>query len=113
MRTINGQVNLPLNAPAVRAGLVLIEVRDTTLADAPSTLVAEQRLRRVPLKPNGRIRFNIAVPEVEPKRELSFRVHISLDGSGNIAPGDLLTTQIVSVPASGTRAPIEVPVTAI
>jgi len=113
MRTITGQVALPTNAPAANAGLVLIEVRDVTLADAPSTLVAEQRLNKIRLMPNGQIEFKILVPEVEQNRSLSFRVHVSLDGSGRVKSGDLLTTAIIPVPNVGVRAPINVPVSVI
>ncbi|HET8675905.1 MAG TPA: YbaY family lipoprotein [Blastocatellia bacterium] len=113
MRNITGKIILPANAPAVKADQVVIEVRDVSLADAPSTVVAEHRLENVTLKPNGEIKFKITVPDVESNRTLAFRVHISLDGSGKVKPGDLLTTTHVAVPSAGKASGIEIPVKVI
>jgi putative lipoprotein len=113
MRTITGEIILPEKTPAVNAGQVIIEVRDISLADVPSQLIAEKRLDNVALKPHGRINFSILVPEVEANRTLTLRVHISLDGSGRMKSGDLLTTATYPIPNTGTPAPLEVPVVVI
>src|SRR5437868_2630966 len=102
MRTVTGKIVLPANTPTVNASLVLIEVRDVSLADAPSTVVAEERLSNVALRPNGEIRFKIPVREVESNRTLSLRVHVDLDGSGRVKSGDLLTTANHPIPNRGT-----------
>jgi len=113
MRTITGEIVLPENTPAVIAGQVIIEVLDISLADAPSQLIAEQRLSNVALQPHGRINFSIIAPEVEANRTLTLRVHISLDGSGRMKSGDLLTTAIYPIPNTGTSPPLEVAVAVI
>ena len=113
MRTITGKVVLPTNVPEVKAGQVTIEVRDVSEADAPSTVVAERRLDNVALKSKGEIKFKIAVPEVESNRTLALQVHVSLDGSGKVKSGDLLTTTHVAVPGAGKAHEIEVPVKVI
>lgn len=113
MRTITGKIVLPANTPAVGADQVLIEVRDVSLADAPSTVVMERKLTNVELQPSGQIKFRMRVPEVEESRALSLRVHVSLDGSGRVKSGDLLTTAHLPVPSSGPAKSLEVPVTLI
>ncbi len=113
MRTITGEIILPEKTPPVNAGQVIIEVRDISLTDVPSQLIAEKRLDNVTLKPHGQIDFSILVPEVEANRTLTLRVHISLDGSGRVKSGDLLTTAIYPIPNTGTPAPLEVAVTVI
>src|SRR5215468_10862767 len=113
MRTVTGNIVLPANAPTVNADQILIEVRDISLADAPSTVIAHERLDDVALKPNGQVRFKIPVPEVESNRRLSLRVHVNLDGSGRTNSGDLLTTASHPIPNTGTPAPLEVPVVVI
>jgi len=113
MRTITGKIILPKETPAVNAGQVIIEVRDISLADVPSKLITEKRLDNVALKADGRINFNILVPEVEANRTLTLQVHISLDGSGRVKSGDLLTTAIYPISNTGTPAPLEVPVAVI
>jgi putative lipoprotein len=113
MRIVEGEILLPANTLITQALHVVIEVRDVSLADIPSTLVAQQRLDNVALRPQGRIRFNISVPEVEPNRSLSIQVHIDIDGTGLIKAGDLLTTTNISIPNRGTLPLIEVPVVVI
>lgn len=113
MRTVTGKIVLPANAPTVSAGQILVEVRDISLADAPSTIVAQQRLSNISLKPNGQIRFEITVPEVESNRTLSLRVHVNLDESGRVRSGDLLTTANYPIPSKGTPVPLEVPIVVI
>lgn len=113
MRTIEGKIVLPIDIPTTQKGYVLIEVRDTSLADSPSTLVAEQRLENVELRPASYINFKIPVVEVESNRSLSLQVHINFDGDSRIKAGDLLTTTNIPVPNTGTPVPIEVPVVGI
>ena len=113
MRTIKGEVIFPPDAPSTKSGLVKIEVRDVSVADAPSTVVAERQIKNVPLKPNGRIKFEIPVPELPENRTLSLRVHVSPDGSASVKSGDLLTTAHYPVPSTGTPAPLNVATTVI
>lgn len=113
MRTITGEIILPEKIPTVNAAQVIIEVRDISLADVPSQVIAQKRLDNAALKARGRIKFSIAVPEVAANRSLALRVHISLDGSGRTKAGDLLTTAIYPVPSTGTPPPLEVPVVII
>lgn len=113
MNIIKGEIILPENAPETRAKKVFVEVRDVSMADALSTVVAEQRLENVNLKPGGRIRFKATVPEVEANRSLALRVHISLDGSGQVKSGDLLNTTHIPVPTTGATGTLEAPVAVI
>jgi len=92
MRTVSGDILLPANAPTTKAGQMVVEVRDVSLADAPSVVIAEQQMADVQVRPHGRIPFRLAVPEVAANRSLSVRVHVSMDGSGRVQSGDLLTT---------------------
>ena len=113
MRTVSGEIVLPANAPSKTAKQVLIEVRDVTMADAPSVVIAEQQFANVALKPGGRIAFKLSVPEVASNRSLSVRAHLSIDGSGRAQSGDLLTTASYPVPNAGTPPPLKVQVNVI
>ena len=113
MRTITGKIILPPNVPVVCVEQILIEVRDVSFADAPSITLAQQQLRQVTLQTNGHIPFEITVPDVEPNRVLSLYVHVSLDGSGSVRSGDLLTTRHYEVPNSGPVLPLEIAVVVI
>ena len=106
MRSIHGEIVLPANAPDRVAKIVLIEVRDVSVADAPSTVVASTRLEGVHSRPNGRIPFTLRAPGETKARMLALRVHVDWDGDGKVASGDLLTTESIPVALAGNFGPI-------
>ncbi|AUD02812.1 YbaY family lipoprotein [Spirosoma pollinicola] len=113
MRSVAGDILLPPTSPASTASYVLIEVRDVSEVDAPSVVVAQQRLTGISLQPGGHIHFHLQAPEVAPNRSLALRVHISLDGSEPAKPGDLLSTSRYAVPSLGEQTSMTVSVVVI
>ena len=111
MRSVQGELVLPDAVQEPHADRVLIEVRDVSLADAPSTVVASTVLEDVPLTPQGVIEFELDAPDAEPGHTLALSVHVDIDGSGAIGAGDLITTVHVPVPASGPVGDVSVPLT--
>ena len=107
MKTIHGSIQLPADAPELPLKHLILELRDVSEADAPSTVVAKWARDNVTLEPNGRVPFQIDVPEIDEHRSLSFRVHGSRDGSDEVKAGDLITT--TSNPL--TQAAAETPLT--
>jgi putative lipoprotein len=112
MKAYKGKIILPANAPSWRAHKIVIEVRDVSLADAPSILIASEKLHDIMLEPGKKINFEIRVPEVNPKQSLAFRVHISKEGDDRVRPGDLITTINYPLPPD-TRTIIELAVVVI
>ncbi|HEY6374026.1 MAG TPA: hypothetical protein VIX90_00740 [Edaphobacter sp.] len=111
MRTIKGQIVFPPNAPEQKARLITIELHDISVADAPSKMVAETRLKDVQVRPDEELPFSIKAPEES--RGIAFRVHVDWDGDGSFSAGDLLTTQVIAVPGAGEAGLVQVPVTLI
>jgi hypothetical protein len=111
MRTITGQIVFPPNAPKLKVPLITIELHDISVADAPSKMLTETRLKNVSVRPNEHLAFKIKAPETS--RGVAFRVHVDCDGDGRVSAGDLLTTQVTYAPAEGQSGPVEVPVTLI
>ncbi|MGW0314025.1 hypothetical protein [Streptomyces flavidovirens] len=109
---ISGVVSLPTEAPATVAARVLVEVRNVSLADAPSVVVGAQVLTDVPLTPGGRIPFSVDVPDLDPSDSYGLRVHVDLAGTGVLEPGDLISTRSSPVPAENT-AELIAPVSAV
>ena len=113
MRTVAGEVVLPADAPGATSGTVLIELRDVSVADAPSTVVASTKKQKVKLAPGRRIPFTFKAPEA-PGRRLALRVQI--DGGAShtrsraSAPSTYLTTQSITVQPDGDVKGIVVPV---
>ena len=115
MRRVHGELLLPANAPAGVARKGVIEVRDVSLQDAPSVVVASKSLSKVALQPAGRLAFELEVPEAQPGRTLNLRVHFAVTPrakgvalSETVEPGDLLTTESIPVPAAGDYGPLRV-----
>lgn len=113
MRRLTGQILLPPNAPTRTAAITLIEVRDVSVVDAPSLVVAHQRLNSLKIKPDERINFQFDVLEVAENRSLALRIHISFDGSSQPKSGDLLSVSRYPVPSQGQPEPILVAVVVI
>jgi putative lipoprotein len=111
MRRVFGEIVLPADVPSVTAS-VLVELRDVSVADVPSTVLAATQMRRV-LRPGGVLAFSLEAPEAERSRSLSLRVHVDVDGDGRVSSGDLLTTSSYDVPVAGDRGPLEIRVVRI
>jgi putative lipoprotein len=94
-RVVRGEIVLPDAELPDRAAELVVQVEDVSRADAPSLVVAEQRMRDVELPPGGSLPFEVEVPadDLDERMSYSVRVHIDVSGSGEIEPGDLLTTQ--------------------
>jgi putative lipoprotein len=113
MRTISGEIALPADVAGTHATSILIELRDVSVADAPSQVIASKTLRRKPLSAGARIPFSIEAPDAR-GRHLALRVHIvSGGGTRGLGGGEYLSTQTIAVPAEGDAADVVVPVTAI
>jgi uncharacterized lipoprotein YbaY len=108
MRTIQGAIVLPTNAPRGIGRRVTVEVRDVSVQDAPSIVIARKDLTDVTLEPTGQLNFELEVPDVDASHALSLRVHISMDGSGQIKDGDLLTTSSCPITPHGATARVTV-----
>ncbi|WP_405577665.1 YbaY family lipoprotein [Streptomyces sp. NBC_01092] len=109
--TVSGLVALPPDTPTGTAASVLVEVRDVSLADAPSIVVGAQVQTDVPLTPGGRVPFSVDVPELDPAVTYGLRIHIDRSGSGTVESGDLLSTRAIPVrtdSAEGLQAPVSV-----
>lgn len=102
-------MTLPAERVPAVARLLLVEVRDVSVADAPSVVVAATREADVPLLPGGGIPFTLEVPDAPPGHTLSLRAHASLDGTERVAPGDAISTVSLPLPPTGDVASIEIP----
>jgi len=106
-------IALPQGLDASVAKSVLLEVREASLADAPSTLLASKKLSDINLLPNETIEIDLEYPSPESQQTLIVRVHISKEGSEKIKTGDLLTTSFIQIPAASDNEVVDVPVSII
>ena len=102
-RVVHGEVTLPAEAEPVDAAEVVIQVEDVSRADAPSVVVAEQRLHGVSLQPGEALPFDVEVPgeRIDPSSHYSVRVHVDVSGSGDVERGDFVSTRSYPVLTRG------------
>ena len=112
MRRVRGTVVMPAAAPSTTA-LMIVEVRDTSLADRPAPVIASVRLPDAEVAPHLHGAFELVVPEVPTRNRLSLRCHVSLAGDGMVAAGDLLSTESIPVTAVGDVDHLVVPLTVV
>lgn len=110
--TVTGFVSLPPDTPAGTAASLLVEVRDVSRADAPSTVVGAQVQTGIRLSPGGRVPFSVNVPQLDPSASYGLRVHVDRSGSGTLESGDLISTQAVPVRTESTER-LEAPVSVV
>ena len=108
--TVHGVVVLPPGELPAEAAELVVQVEDVSRADAPSTVIGEQRLSRVPLSPGSAIPFALDVPAglVESGHSYSVRAHVDVSGSGEVEVGDLVSTQSHPVLTEGPGGELQV-----
>jgi putative lipoprotein len=111
-RTVRGEVVLPDSSVPERAADMAVYVEDISRADAPSSVIGEQRQKGVALRPGARIPFTIEVPArfIQDNSLYSIRAHIDVSGSGEVAVGDFVSTETYPVLSRGhgTSATVKV-----
>jgi uncharacterized lipoprotein YbaY len=76
--------------------VIYVRLEDTSLADAPSRVVAEHVLTDVPARvtADGAIPFTLYVQQPDPRANYSVSVHVSMHGKGKtIRQGDYMNTE--------------------
>lgn len=104
-RLVHGRVVLPPEIPHERAGTVRVQVEEVGRLDAPSTVVAEQRIDDVDIEASSEVPFALEVPAGlgGPGQHYSVRVHIDVTGSGAVTKGDYVSTAAYPVMTDDTE----------
>jgi uncharacterized lipoprotein YbaY len=101
-RRITGTIVFPPDAQAGRAARVLVELRDISLQDVPSSVLASCELKRQAVGPGLELPFEMTAPEADPTHSLAVRVQVDMSATrGARPPRMLLTTAIWPVPPRG------------
>lgn len=110
-RRIQGEIALPARASLGEAALITIELRDVSLQDQASTVLASTTLNKVRISPGGRIPFELEAPAAAGHPSLALRVQVDMQATQSHASGDFLSTEATPVPAAGEVRALVVPVT--
>jgi uncharacterized lipoprotein YbaY len=112
-RTVRGEIVFPGTEVPAEASTVVVRVEDISRADAPSTVVGEQRIDHADL---GRvIPFSVDVPAdlVDERALYSVHAHVDISGSGEVEVGDYVSTQTHPTLTRGATDVVVVPVTKV
>lgn len=105
---VRGHVTVPEELPA-GAGKVRVRVEDVSRIDAAAVVVAAADLPiDAPLAPGAAVPFELEVGDVDPRSRYSVRVHVDRNATGNVTPGDLVSTETYPVLTQGASNDVEV-----
>jgi uncharacterized lipoprotein YbaY len=90
---VRGEVIFPREAGPLRDARVFVLLEEVSLADAPAVIVGRQVQEHTALPGGGAaLPFEVHAPPPDPRASYSVRVHVDLDGDGEIGPGDYVST---------------------
>jgi uncharacterized lipoprotein YbaY len=106
---VTGDILLPAGAVIPPRAVAHVHLLDTSLADAPSTIVAEQVIEDVAAKiaTGGRIKFALYGEIEDPRASYTVSVHIDVDMDGRVSVGDYVTVQSYPVVTFGYPTHVE------
>jgi uncharacterized lipoprotein YbaY len=102
-----GIVTVDADPSGLREARVYVRLEDTSRADAPSRIVAEQTLSGAALAEGTPLRFELrgALPGGGP---CNLRVHVDVDGDGQVSPGDYVSMESYPVTTSTAQQDLQV-----
>lgn len=101
---VSGHVLFDADAPPLSNATVYVRLEDVSRSDIQARFVAEQVMRGISLQPSSPLQFEMRGDVGGEARQLNVRVHIDVDGDGQISPGDYISMQSYPVVLS-TDAP--------
>ena len=92
---VRGEVRFEAGAPPFGGATAYVRLEDVTAADAPAVVVAEEVLRDVAFDPEAddNVTFVLEGGAPDPRASYSVRVHVDLDGDGEVSRGDFISTE--------------------
>jgi uncharacterized lipoprotein YbaY len=102
-----GSVTIDADPNGLRDARVYVRLEDTSRADASSRIVAEQTLSGAAFAGNTPLRFELrgALPG---GGQCTLRVHVDVDGDGQVSPGDYVSTESYPVNPSTAQQDLQV-----
>ena len=108
---VRGSILFPPDLRPFRDATVRVRLEDVSRADAPATLIQEHVQENVSLETGpARLAFELHGSLPDPRAEYAVRVHVDLDGDGQITREDYISTSHYPVPASGGPTSMDITV---
>jgi hypothetical protein len=95
VQLVKGTVTFEQDAPSFTGATMYVRLENTTVADLASEVVADYVERNVAFvsKTTKGLLFAIHGKAPDPRASYSVRVHIDIDGDGEVSRGDFISTQ--------------------
>lgn len=107
-RLAGGSVIVNADPRQVRNATVYVRLEDVSRVDAPSRIVAEQVLSGGAFAEGQPLRFELRGVLPGGSGSCRLRVHVDVDGDGQVSPGDYVSTESYPVTPSTAQTDIEV-----
>jgi uncharacterized lipoprotein YbaY len=99
---VTGTIRFESDPPDLTDAVVRVELLDVSRADAPSSVYAATTLTDLPaVDPTEPLAFSLSGPRPDPHRRYAVRVHVDVDRTGDLTPGDYVTTESYPVVTYG------------
>lgn len=111
MRTVRGVFEVPPGERPTGVVRVRVRIEDVSKADAASIVLASVDFETtLPLEGGTPLSFEVPVDaeQVDERHTYVIRGHVDVSGSGQIEPGDYLTTQVHPVLTEGAGDEVRV-----
>jgi len=92
---VKGEITFEEEAPPFTGATMYVHLENITVADIASEVVADYVERDVAFDPKTAkvLSFAIAGKAPDPRASYAVRVHIDIDGDGEVSQGDFISTQ--------------------
>jgi uncharacterized lipoprotein YbaY len=98
-----GSVTVDADPSGLRDARVYVRLEDMSRADASSRIVAEQILSGADFAQGAPLQFELRGALPDGSGQCNLRVHVDVDGDGQVSPGDYVSTE--SYPVTPSTAP--------
>src|SRR4051812_26144601 len=100
---VTGRVMFGSDAQSFSGATVRVKLEDVSRADAPAQVLTEQLIHNVSYTPRSAaaVSFALAGVVLDERRDYVVRVHVDLDGDGQIQPGDYISVESYPVVTYG------------
>src|SRR5262249_40432085 len=105
---VSGDIFLGPGTRPLASTTIYIRLEEVSRADAHSRTVAEKVLHGVSLEENSAFPFELHAEIVGPESHLNVRVHVDVDGDGQVSSGDYITTESYPVRTRGSAARLQI-----
>lgn len=110
VQLVKGTVTFEDDAPPFTGATMYVSVENTSVADIASEVVADYVERDVAFVPKTAkvLLFEIAAEVPDPRASYSVKVHIDIDGDGEVSLGDFISMQSYPVITGGHPTEISI-----